>query len=197
MTKTTPVEIIDACAAALGEKHNFNAQQVKRSMQLFRMDAFANAPRLTGIGWHYLRDSSTHSALVFNSNSREIRFIDEKHYWDESTLNYYRASEHEVAKSGEDELSRLKGILRSDLYLEMADVLSWVFSCPKHLPGNDGAARVFSPEAFVLDALQGFPYTFNKEKAEKECRNLLDGYHYTEELKKEKTLSVPKKSTEE
>ena len=183
MTEATPNKVIDLCAETLEEKHGFNKQQVIRNMQLFRMDAFENTPRLSGINWHYLRDSHTHSALVFNSKSREIRFIEEKHYWDESIFHYYRASEDEIFKYGEENLSRLKDILRSDLYLEMADVLSWVFSCPKHLPGRDGAARLFSPEAFVLDALQGFPYMFSTQEAKKECRNLLDGYYYSKELK--------------
>ena len=68
-------EIIEACAIALEKERGFNPNRVKLSMQLFGMNAFSNTPNVTGDDWHYLRDAGTHSALIYNSQTEELIFI--------------------------------------------------------------------------------------------------------------------------
>ena len=60
---------------------------------MFGMDFFANTPHVPAgerADWLYFRDGLSHSALIFNTVTREIRFIFGPHYWPDDEVADYR-----------------------------------------------------------------------------------------------------------
>lgn len=66
------------------------------------MHFFENTPRvpLDEIDdWYYLRDSDTHSAVIYNYETKEVRLVEPENYWDEETTTYFRLTEEELLEN--------------------------------------------------------------------------------------------------
>ncbi len=83
-------DVIIKCSETLARKLDLDPDKIYMTFHLFPMDFFINTPYVSFIereNWYYFRDSLTHSALIFNYETSEIKLIDEKKYWDDEYLN--------------------------------------------------------------------------------------------------------------
>ncbi len=118
--------VIEACAETLEEKMGFNPLQVLRCLQLFPIDFFENTPHVSSSereNWYYLRDRGSHSALIFNFETKNFRFIDNNNYWNEDILKFFRKSEEELKKENIIYKEKMKKAKETFVYKKLKPVI--------------------------------------------------------------------------
>ena len=111
-------KVIEGCAEALEKKMGFNPLQVIRHFYLFHMHFFENTPKVPEEeldDWYYLRDSGTHSAVIYKHETKEVRLVDPDNYWDEDTIAYFRQTEEEIEDYYKKYERKMKSIKRTEL----------------------------------------------------------------------------------
>jgi len=176
-------EIIEGCAEALKREKGFNPLQVLRNFHLFPMNFFENTPKVPEeeiYNWYYLRDSGTHSAVIYNHETREVRLVDPENYWDDEMIAEYRRTEEEIEKLNNQYENRMEAIKRTLAYRKLRAVIEWYFKCP--LPFVRMHVIEYTPLELIEKTLKDFADQFELESNDYKqiTRNLFDAYHFNE-----------------
>ena len=186
-------KIIESCANILEKEMGFNSLQVLRHFQLFTMHLFENTPRVPIEeidNWYYLRDSWTHSAVIFNYETKSFQLVDPEHYWDDDTLEFFRKSEEEIEAEWKQYDKKMDKIKRTLAYRELKPVIKWYFTCPLPFITVYGET---SAHDFIKNVLQKYPKSFELESDNHEevTNNLFDAYsHDKGAMEREKNFLV-------
>ena len=177
-------KVIEECAEALQKKMDFNPLQVLRNFHLFSMHFFENTPRvpLEEIeNWYYLRDSGTHSAVIFNYETKELRLVDPESYWDKDTIKFFQKSEEELKADYKKYEKRINTIKRTLAYRKLKPVIKWYFTCPLPFITVYGEK---SAHDFILNVLKKYHAQFDTNSKDYEIltRDLFDAYFFDKEL---------------
>lgn len=95
------------------------------------MNSFENTPEVPTeeySDWHYLKDSETHAALIFNEKNKEVQLIDPDKYWVQEEIAFYQQTEEDI--ENEDltynyNLKREKEDFEEEYQLNSADNDVW------------------------------------------------------------------------
>lgn len=178
--KHDPNKVIESCAETLEKEMGFNPLQILRHFHLFTMHFFENTPKVSYNeidDWYYLRDSGTHSAVIFNYETKHFQLVDPKYYWDPDILAFFRKSEQEIEaewKQYEQEMDKIK---RTLAYRELKPVIEWYFTCPLPFITVYGER---SAHEFIRNVLQKYPQRFDLELDDYEriTSDLFNAYSY-------------------
>jgi hypothetical protein len=174
-------EIIEGCAEALKREMQFNPLQIIRNFHLFHMNFFENTPRVPDEeieNWYYLRDSGTHSAVIYNHETREVRLVEPAEYWDEEMIAEYRLTEEEIEEIENQYSNRIEATKRTLAYRKLRPVIEWYFKCP--LPFVRLTVIDYSPFELIEKTLEDYADQFELESSDYKqiANNLFDAYHY-------------------
>lgn len=82
---------MEEAALAAHKTFGFNPGTVLTNMRHFSGGFFQNTPRgFRNDGCVYLRDTLTHSAIVFNRNTKAVALVKPREYWPKEMLEQYR-----------------------------------------------------------------------------------------------------------
>lgn len=177
--------VIESCAKTLEEEMGFNSLQVLRHFHLFTMHFFENTPQVPFEeidDWYYFRDSWTHSAVIFNYETKELRLVEPEHYWDDDTLEFFRKSEEELEAEWKQHDKEMDKIKRTLAYRELNPVIKWYFTCPLPFITVYGETSAYN---FIKNVLEKYPENFELESDDYEelTNNLFDAYSHDKRVR--------------
>jgi len=179
MFKHDKNKIIEKCASLLAKKFGFNPCQVLRSFQLFPMYFFENTPKVPEEdieNWYYLRDTGTHSALIFNYETEEYKLINEEQDWNNYFFEEMRLIDLELENNYKIYVKEMNLIKNSEIYKEIEPLLK-IYLSLKISQRNKG-----TPIEYVQSLLLHPSVNIKEDQIEEITHNIVNAYHFEQDL---------------